>query len=317
MYRTILPIYLAFAITIEAQHTTADAATINVDTVLGSNHPYPNETIIVSDGDNPPTHLAVVDAAIIGGIPGQSSQDVGIDAFGSSVVNMLGGFVLGVKPVLLHDQAVLRMRGGEIHLVEATDTSRVVVDDGIWGGVRAYDSSRVRVHGGNENGIYGVSTFGQAHAAISPTDFLHLDFYAHDSSTMLITGGSFEGAEAMDNARVLLNGGSFVTGVRVKENAVLDVRYIRSIVGEWLDIRDSAVVNIYGTDLRLDVTQDDQPIVLGKWANGENLGVRYYLFDQGQIILHEVPEPTTGALLAIAAAAAGILPYRRAHRARR
>jgi hypothetical protein len=202
------------------------------------------------------------------------------------------------------------VRDGDIGKVESTDNSRVLLDGGRWGSVRASDSSRVKVNGGDPNWIFSVRTFGQAHAAISPTDFLRLDFYAEESSTMLITGGSFEGAEAMGNAHVLLNGGSFITGVRVKENAVLDVRYIKSIVGEWLDIRDSAVVNIYGTDLRFDVTEDDQPIVLGNWPNGQPLGVRYYLFDQGQIILHEVPEPAAGALLPIGAA--GFFLVRRA-----
>jgi hypothetical protein len=58
--------------------------------------------------------------------------------------------------------------------------------------------------------------------------------------------------------------------------------------------------------LRFDVFDDHGtliPFIAGNLADGDRFSAGYRIFDQGQIILHEVPEPRTWGLLAVGAGA--------------
>jgi hypothetical protein len=101
-------------------------------------------------------------------------------------------------------------------------------------------------------------------------------------------------------SRGLLNGGSNYI-VQMRNNSELHIRGGR--ITDELFVEQSGVVHFYGTGLRFDIDPfEEHPIVAGKFANGDSISVNYHIRDQGKIILHEVPEPATWALLAIGAA---------------
>ncbi len=287
---------------IASQNMRLAAAMLDVDAILGPDHPYTSETITLVDGADPPTEVVVLDGALIGGLPGNPTQPIGFDVYGKSILTMRGGRVKGSQQsVLLHYQSVFHMLDGEIDSaqIESRDASRVALDDGNWGAVFAYDSSRVRVNGGNENATFNVRTFGASHVALNSESF---EFIADELSTAVISSGNFELAYARGNSEVLVNGGFFLTGLFAFDDAVLRIRDIDSIDEEYVDISHNAVAHVYGTNLRFEVSPENRPLVLGTWPGGGNFAFQYRLFDQGQIILHEVPEPTAAPLLAIAAA---------------
>jgi hypothetical protein len=281
--------------------------------VIGPVHPYGDETLTIVDGPNPPTTVTLLDGALVGDVNGEPFIPIGLDVFGQSQVRMLGGGIGGVQQaILLHDDSLFHMLMGRLDVsgIELRDNATAILEDGYWGRVGAYGSSRVRVNGGEAGSTFHVSTFGQSHVAIN-SEKMH--FRADEFSTMVINAGFFEGAEVLGNAEVLVNGGSFITGLQVSDNAVVRIRDIMTITEEYVDVRDNAVVNFYGTNLRFDILridEDDVPVVRGNWPDGDSFAIRYRLFDQGQIILHEVPEPAAWALLAVGAV--GLFAWRRA-----
>lgn len=279
-----------------------DAAVLNTDTVLGPDHPYPGETIVVVDGLSPPTEVTVLDGAIIGSLPDGGAVPVGIDVFGASIVNMLGGRIrASERSVLLHDQSVFRIGDGRLGLIESRDISQVILDGGEWGSVNAYGSSRVRVNGGDDGSIFEVTTFGESHAVINGAE---LNLIAAESSTVVINDGMFEGLLVSDNAKMLVNGGHFIVGIAATGNGVVRLRSVDGFADdEPLYVQDNGVIHIYGTGLRFGIDPfTDQPSVLGTLADGDPFSGQYRIFDQGQIILHEVPEPGAVGLLGIGVA---------------
>lgn len=279
---------------------SVSAATINTDTVLGPDHPYVDESIVVVDGENRPTVVTILDGAIIGGIPGQSEQPIGIDAFGRSEIEMLGGFLMGERPALMHDRSIFRMSGGETHLIEARDESNVVLEGGRWGAVWAYDSSFLRANGPRDGVDFSVRTFDESHAVIEGDE---IGLIADDTSNVVVRGGEFHQIRAIGNSRILVNGGAFSdSSPGAYENAVVDIWSIEAIAEEPIVAAQNGIVNIYGNDLRFDVRDDNGRLIhfiAGKLADGDSFAAEYQIRDQGQIILHEVPEPGTWGLLAV------------------
>jgi hypothetical protein len=104
-----------------------------------------------------------------------------------------------------------------------------------------------------------------------------------DSSRAYVDGGGFEDIHAFGASVLTWRGGNLYRG-------------------ELLVVADSAQAHIYGQDLQYIVDEVDGPMLVGRWADGTDMAARYIVRDQGKIILHEVPEPSTWALLAIGAA---------------
>jgi hypothetical protein len=309
---------LALCIVLALVCKPTSGAVIDANTVLGPDHPFHDETLVIINGLNPPTKVTVLDGALIGDVNGEPFVPIGLDVFGQSEILMIGGGIGGVqRAAVLHDDSLFHMLAGTIDLsgIEARDMSRVIVDNGEWRGVNAYDSSRVRINGGDDNSTFFVKTFGESHAVINSN--VHLDFIADESSTMVINGGVFEMAFARGNSQLLINGGHYVTGLFVFDSAVVRIRGIDDITEEYIDVGDTAIVDIYGTGLHFDFDNESRPLVVGTLADGDDIAARYRLRDQGQIILHEVPEPAARALGALSAMGFLLLPPLRRRRPRR
>jgi hypothetical protein len=143
-----------------------------------------------------------------------------------------------------------------------------------------------------------------------PTDIDLLDdsvFVMHDGilGEAIVTDGS---------SRALINGGIISQLVISRGNSVLNIRGGR--LPERVRVFENATINIYGIGLYFTVDPDSPQISLlgGRLADGTPIGgVRYQMHDQGRIILHEVPEPTTRVLLALGAM--GLLCWRVRRRA--
>jgi hypothetical protein len=132
------------------------AATIDVDTVIGPDYPFQQETIVVVDGLNPPTDVTILDGVLLG-TPSGPTADVGIDLRGVSRAKMLGGILQGnIESVSVHDSSLFHMVEGEIIFrpVVAHDNGRVILDSGLWGDAFAYDNSRVYINGGDDDWIF-------------------------------------------------------------------------------------------------------------------------------------------------------------------
>ncbi len=280
----------------------------------GPDHPYVDESIIVVDGANPPTDVTIVDGAQIGDALGGESVRIGLEAFGKSRITMVRGGISGDEhSVLLHDESSFRMLDGGIDRgIEARDQSHVVVEGGDWNEVRGFDSSSIRINGPRDGNSFSVRTYGESHALVEGDE---IGLIAAESSTVVVKGGEFHQMRATGNSTILVDGGAFSdSSPSANENGVIDLWSVESIAEEPIIAADDGIVNIYGTGLRFDVEVDDDVffnIVVGKLADGEQFVAEYRILDQGQIILHEVPEPGTWALAVAAIGLFGVCAARR------
>jgi len=119
---------------------------------------------------------------------------------------------------------------------------------------------------------------------------------------IVLNGPSAEGLHAFDNGRVDFLSGDIVSSLSATGNGAIHWRGGRLNQDEFVTVADNATVHFYGTNLRFETHPEFGDRVLGDLVNEPSFAVRYRLFDQGQIILHEVPEPTTLTLLAISTA---------------
>ncbi|MDZ4783663.1 MAG: PEP-CTERM sorting domain-containing protein [Planctomycetia bacterium] len=306
---------VVFAAVLTMSIGVSRGAVIDVDTVIGPDYPFQQETITVVDGIQPPTEVTILDGVLLG-TPSGPSVDIALELLGVSRAAMQGGIIQGsTESVAVRDHASFHMVGGEIIFrpIVAHDNSRVVIDAGQWENIQSFDSSRVQINGGGPLGhIYSLKTFGDSHAVINDSG---LDALADDTSSIVVNFGRFESFRSLGNSEVLIKGGGYTTGIRALEASVVHIRGLDDdLFSEPLRIENSAVVHVYGTGLHFDVVPDPDiqiNVVRGTWADGSEALFRYRLFDQGQIILHEVPEPTAAALLALGAAS--MLVWRRAH----
>jgi hypothetical protein len=218
---------------------------------------------------------------------------------------MEGGIVQGnVESVAVFDSAIFHMIGGEISFqpIVVRDTGKAILDGGYWTAVRAFDQARVHVNGGIVGSTFSVRTYGESHAVLNGAN---LSFIADEQSTAVVNGGIYEVARATGNAEMLINGGGFAVAIEAAGNGIVRLRSLDIIGDGPLIAQDNGVMHIYGTGLKFDVIDDagtPRNVITGHLADGDPFTERYRILDQGQIILHEVPEPSTSALLAIAAA---------------
>jgi hypothetical protein len=272
----------------------ARGATIDVDTVLGPGHPYLNETITVVDGVSPPTVVQVIEGAIIGGPPTQMSLPIGLDVYGRSIVEVLGGFIRGrEQSIFLHDEAQLRMSGGEIRgsAIELRDSSQALFHDGDYA-FRAYGDSRVEVYGGDGGGrAYENARVVQRGGHVS-------DLLLYDNSTFVMHDGYVNfGLVAYGKSRTLKNGGGITFLTQLFDEAVVTIR--GGNVSEDVYVYDDARLHLYGFGLDFEISEEGEHYVSGRLADGTRVQSFFPADHQSRIILHEVPEPATWAIFAV------------------
>jgi hypothetical protein len=279
------------------------AATIDASTVIGPGDLFGDETLTIVDGVDPPTRVALLEGAIVGDINGEPFIPIGMNVFGQSEVRMLGGGIGGVqRAVLLHEQSLFSLHSGSLGQggIEALDISRVFLEGGDLTSldIFAKDSSRVQVNGGEFGAVRG---FGSSHIVM--TEGSPSDIYLFDDATFVMNGGVLgESLITEGNSRALINSGGASSVVYAKGDSVITFR--GGNVTETVVLEDNALLHLYGTDLEFsfDTTQPEIKLVVGFLADGTDVRFSYDPAKQQQIILHEVPEPAAGALLAIGAA---------------
>jgi hypothetical protein len=277
------------------------AATIDVDTVIGPDHPYRDEPLTVVDGASPPTTVTILDGALLGDFPGGPEFSVALDVYGQSRVRMLGGEIFGSEPpVLLHDRSLFEMTGGSLGYegMMLRDSSRAILNGGNWGKAIAYGNSRVEINGGEGGAI----SYAYDNARIVLKDGYPHDVHIRGDSTFVMHGGIVpESIVTEGRSRAMINsGGTYIMVAHDDSQIVMRGGYVADTIAAI----DRSKIHLYGYGLHY--THDDLnpnvKYISGTMADGTRLLANYRMFDQGQIILHEVSEPAAGALLAIGAA---------------
>jgi hypothetical protein len=300
MHRSSWIAFVLIAMCLGATAIKLHAATLNTDTVLGPDHPYPNETITVVDGIDPPTVVQVIEGATIGYDVEEFPPPVGLDVFGRSIVEVTGGYIRGrEQSILLHDRSQLKMSGGEIDLsaIELRDSSQAFFHGGRYA-YNAYGNSRVELYGSdgdssNEGRAYENARLVQYSGYIDGGEL-------YGNSSLIIHGGGMSFLSMFGESRMLFNGGQFIFGdVWLFDETIATIRGGTQVGGEY-HVKDDARLHIYGYGLEFRPDNDGLAhFVRGTLADGSVAYIQYYLDDQDKIILHEVPEPGTWGMLMV------------------
>lgn len=207
---------------------------------------------------NPPTVVTLVDGALIGSnVPPVAGH---LEVHDDSIVHIEPGARI-IWELYALDDSVVYMSGGAAGDTYVWDNGTLNMSSGYAGMyLSAEDSSTVNFSGGQVG--HGISGVG--------------------SSTLNISDGAFGFLNAWGTSTVNLSGWSDSNG--------------------WgqmgLGASGSATVNVFGRDLLLteDPEHEDIFALTGTWADRSPVDIRVSWSEDAQIILHQVPEPSTAAL---------------------
>lgn len=288
--------FFAFSFFVAVMQSQAATITLSENTVFDGDPSHGGDTFVVIDGATPPTVVDIIDGANL-----QGDDDFPIfDLYGSSVAHLRGGFVgFSSKPAFqLNEHSTLIVSGGVFQgECELTDESRMRLIDGDGGRIRTRGQSSARFDGGQFDF---ADAFGESRIVMNGgfTETI----VGHDVSEVIIRGGSFtSGVLFEDKSQAMILGGDFIDNIMVTGDSILTWRGGQLAAGEILNVEGSGVAHLYGHDLKFVVDDEDGPMIVGTWADGTGAGGRYIIRDQGQIILHEVPEPGAWGLAVISA----------------
>jgi len=295
-FKSIPLLAIILAASVEAHSV---AATIDSNTLLDASNPFLNETLTIVDGASPPTRLTVLDGARV------TSDTLAIDAYGLSIIDMRGGSLnsedFGLR---LNDDSKFILSGGRINSInfsaEARDRSMIELRGGErLEGFKLLDSSYLHIISGDFD-VLQVDGLGNSRTVMTGGRPSEVELY-DDASFVLHNGILAEALITNGRSRALIKSGGIGSVVRANGESLLTVR--GGLIPETVVVFDSATIHFYGTGLHFD--EDDLnpqvKLIQGTLADGTNLDVRYQIHDQGEIILHEVPEPGSWALMAMGA----------------
>ncbi len=199
-----------------------------------------------------------------------------------------------------HPTVVNMVPGGSIGCaLEAYDSSTVNVSGGSIGAwLYSLDSSTVNVSGGRIG--LELMAAGSSTVNISGGSMSHLECL--DSSTVNVTGGSIGGVYAFRCSTVTVNiSGGSIGGVYAFGSSTVNIS--GGSIRNGLRIRESGTVNVFGSDLNL-----TDGLLTGTLADGTPLAKHVDIFGDGQLVLHNNPEPST--LLLLSMGGISLLAYR-------
>lgn len=260
------------------------AATINVNTIISAENSIPRDLIQIVDGESPPTVVQMIDG-------GEAIQ---VNVAEHSIFNFFGGtiefglharnesqvhFHQGTIPFLtVRDNATANIFGGtiesEVRLLTGFGTSATLnIFDGLIRGNVVPDAMGgiLNIHGGRMGSLFGLGG---------------------GSTVVNISGGSLELFRVDGTTTVHWSGGE-----------------LRSKLGTFLN---DSILNIYGHDLEMEELPNGKKLLSGTLLDGTDLANHFIATeDNAQIILHNVPEPSSLALLTVASITAFSLRRKR------
>jgi hypothetical protein len=137
-----------------------------------------------------------------------------------------------------------------------------------------------------------------------------IDFYNNGS---IVDGNNFDTVNIWNSATVNMTGGVISSAVNTHNTSVLNVSG-GDLRGIFIDLYDSSAlslsgglvsnawiyphystVDIYGRDLTWIV--DSERRLQGYWADGTYFKITFARIENANIVLHEIPEPTTLMLM--------------------
>jgi hypothetical protein len=239
-------------------------------------------------------------------VAGGSSQT--LLSYNRSALNVAGG---AASFAFLFDSSTINISEGGVGSLYAYDSSVVNVVSGSGGMIEAYGSNRVTITGGTFGGVFtsggtvnmsGGTIWGSLSASDSVVNLSAglitniVDFsdctvnvsggatgyvYSFGKGNFTVTGGDLSGLNIYGTSLFNIYGGSFSDGIRADNDSI---------------------VNLYGHDLALANPVPDGPFatqydLTGTLSDGTILAMQVFEEDNGQILLHEVPEPGSLALL--------------------
>ncbi len=121
-------------------------------------------------------------------------------------------------------------------------------------------------------------------------DISYLNVY--DTSVFNFNSGSI-GALTMNNSSIANLYSSDTPTMYLYDNSQIHI--YNGSLGSSALIYDNAELHVYGYDLEYDETPSPN-WVTGQWENGQDFKIylrNIYSYDPDQVVLHEIPEPTT------------------------
>ncbi len=265
---------LVFATAIMTFANVSSGEIINTDTTLYQS--VPPGGLWVRDGESGPTVVTILDGAEIAPL---------VHVEDSSIVNMHGG--VARRGVVLGADAVMNLYGGQI-------------GEGHPGVLGVGGNAVLNMSGGTATADVMIG----GRASITGGRLLQkLDVTAF--SIVSFAGGTVEGdVVAGRSGRLHMSGGS-VSGNLIADDYSIVNLYGGSIGGYLLAERESSTIHVWGYDL--DLTDD---LLTGTLSDGTPMNHWVDPTGKGQIILHQIPEPSVLVTL-LMAAITGLVVFRR------
>lgn len=252
------------------------AVTINYNTIISAENSFPGEFVQIHDGPSSPTIVQMIEG-------GQAAQ---VNVHDESVFNFHGGFVEGGVNAFEHSQ--MNIISGTLDRFTLRDDASVNVYGGTF-------QSQVTLLPGAHPGTPTLNIFGG--------HFVGLIYADAPGAIVNVFGGTMWGLSG-HHETINVTGGSLLT---------LNLQFTSTAHwsgGEFRDkdglLRDDSTLHIYGRNLTYDADGDEH--LTGTLLDGTVVD-RYQILseDRSHVILHNVPEPTSFALLTVGLAVATAL----------